>query len=204
MKKFLMTLTVLGVAAFSANASVSIIPTVGDVYANNGSTLLSTNSLVAFIADVDGDGFGNWGTTSLGGTGFTIDDDDILLGIGASGEAADGWIVNTYEWANVANPNVQGKAWAMLWFDTPYVDGATGAGDGVNYGVYETGEIVPNDGVSGEEYYFMTQSEIGSLADNTFYANYTTGAVPEPLTVTLLLVGGGLIAARRNAKRRAA
>jgi len=188
MKKMLVTLLMLGTAVAS-QASVTIDAQAAYVYADTGSTLLGTGKLVAWVADVDGDGFGMWNT--LGTTGFTVDADDVLLGIGSSGDAGEGLIWNTFVWNNVTSPNVQGKDYAMVWFNTDYVEGATGAGAaGVKFGVFETGEVVPNDGIMPDAYNYYTAEVGGTLANNTFHATYQS--IPEPTTAVLALIGGGL------------
>lgn len=195
MKKVLITSMILALSAGFASAAVSVLPQAGYFYADSaGTTLLPTNSLVAFIADVEGDGFGD--LSKLGTDGFTVDDDDVLLGIGSSGEVAAGFVSNTIVWPNI-DSSIEGKSFAMLFFAAPYSADATGAAEGTAYGVFIPELVVPNDGVNAafSNEHWLSQSLGGNYEDSMFLASNVT--VPEPTTMALLGLGG-LLAVRRR------
>lgn len=191
MKKALLITMVLGIASLSAQAVVTIDVRAGWIYGDNGTTHLPTESLVAFICDVEGDGFGDWENNTLGPDGFTIDDDDVLLATNDSGPNADGLLWNVYDLAD----GYAGKEFGFVWFNTPYDPAATGGGENVNYGFYTGHDTVPSGTL---DYAYFTDDANGDVPAADLYAPYTT--TPEPASMLLLLAGGGLMAARRRRK----
>lgn len=195
MNTWMVAAAVLAASALTATAAVSIAPQAGPVAGDASGTPLSAESLIVFIADVEGDGFGDWANEALGTEGFTLDDDDVLLGIGTSGPTP-GFVVNTYLWSDVTadSPEV-GAEFAMLWFETPFVEGMDSVEKGVNYGVYETGASIQGN-EQGKFFAWLGTTYGGNLADSTFNASYTT--VPEPASMLILALGGSVAVLRRR------
>lgn len=175
MKKVIFVLAI-GFSAF-AHGGATFIPQAAWVYSDRGASELPTGSLIVFVADFDGDGFGDW--AGLSANSFTADPDDVVLGVHSSGGTADGFVSGTYVWNNVTSPNVQGAPVGMLWFDTPYEANFSGAGEQVAFGFFATGETVPADGNSVGASTFgnwFTQDIGGAYPNDTFHAIYETAS----------------------------
>ncbi len=197
MNTWMIAVALLAASATAASAAVSISPQAGPVAGDAGGTPLSANSLIVFVADVAGDGFGDLQNNPLGTDGFTLDDDDVVLGIGTSGPT-EGFVAGTYTWEDVTADSAEvGAQFAMLWFETPYVEGTTSVEEGVNYGVYETGVSIQGNETA-KAFSWLGTSFSGNLPDSTFLAVNTT--VPEPASMLILALGGGaaLLRRRRN------
>lgn len=196
MKKILCILAYLAVVAAAQAGNSTIVPTAANVYGDQGTTLLPTLNLIVFVADVAGDGFGDWDT--LGVDTFLADsDDDVLLGTHSSGELGAGVVNGTYEWLNT--DSVAGEPYAMLWFNRNYEEGLSGAGASVDFGVYETGLTVPAVGSTETGLYWLTSEAGGSLPADTFHTTYST--IPEPSTLLLSVLGLAAMVNRRRVNR---
>ena len=189
---------ILGIAVLAASAQADILidANIQGVGADEAVTQgLPTNQLVAWVAAGDDGVFSYSDSNVLGADGFTIaGSDDVLLGIGDSGgtfaSISGGQIFKTDPAASHT-----GEALGVLFFVTPFDADATGVGEGVLYGFWNTGELVPADG-SSDLTVAVTTTVFGGNAP-ALAPEYTT--IPEPFTMGVLAVGGLAMLRRRRA-----
>ncbi len=184
MKKTAVIAAIVGLSAMSASAAFTLNPTIGPVQV--GGAELPAGSLVAWIADIDGDGFD--GLAEVGPAGFAFDD-DVLLGIGNSGRTV-GWVFEGQSLnVQVGEKGYLGKPLAVLFFatDAPADLSETLAGleGGIAYGAVTGVAEVPADGAA-----------VNFQVLDPDYQSFVT--IPEPATMAVLGLGGLLIARRRR------
>ncbi len=194
MKKFAILAALLAVTPVVAQASVTINMANAYWYTHDGVTSqLPTGSTITLIADADGDGFGD--LTQATDT-WLGDADDVLMARWGSngwvvwGEDGNSWDSHQVPFAGLA----AGDPILMVWYELPYDGGATGPGEGVYFGSYGDW-LVPADGAT-VQYNFQTVAAGGQIPDCEGVADQMT--VPEPASLALMLLGGGLLAARRR------
>jgi hypothetical protein len=188
---------VIGSVTTATQADIGTTVTAANMWADLGVTPLPGGSLVAFVADIAGDGFGDHSLNPLGPDTFVNDDDDVLLGVGPANPGP-GFMQNGFTWSSVA-PEAVGKEFAILHFNTPFIDETQpGAGPDVNYGVFATGDVVPPDPTLDAQFFYLTTDVQGDKDPDAFYAPYVT--TPEPASALLLVISGSLLASRRRAR----
>ena len=201
MKK-LALLALVALAPTAAQAAVVLNMAIGVLYKADGVTPLDANSTLVLLCDADNDGFGDlaqatdsW-TADAGDIVAAIVPTDNLLGVDGSA-----YLALTVDVAGVT----AGKPLMLAWYDLPFDASASGPGQGIAFGAYRTDDVVnyseiawfvPADGAT-SALNFTTVNGYGELAESVGVANMVT--VPEPVTMSLLAVGGLLLARRRRA-----
>jgi hypothetical protein len=184
MNKFAMIAALIGMSAMAASAAVTLNPTIGPLELEGKD--LPAGSLVAWIADMDGDGFD--GLDQVGPEGFVVDD-DVLLGLGNSG-VTPGWVFQGQPLnVSVEDNGYLGKPLGLLFFDTEapadLSEALSGLEGGIAYGAVVGFGEVPADGAA-----------VNIQVTSPDYQTFVT--IPEPATMAVLGLGGLLIARRRR------
>ena len=207
--KTLLVAAVVALTSVLASAGVTLNMATGYMYKDNGSNLLDTSDSAAtggtmvLIADTDGDGFGDLTQATASWVG---DPDDVAVGRWEANGFYLGGAGNSFDAVpfDLAGGVTAGDDLLLVWYDTPYSAGAVGPGDLVNFGTFRSDSIlsgsdiawvVPADG-STFSLNFATVSAGGESLDSAGYATQTT--VPEPVSMSLLAIGGGLLLRRRR------
>lgn len=193
-----MTLVVaLGAGTFlasSAQAAFSLAIQVGPMTQEDGAMDPLLDGTFVLYADIDGDGFGNLGTSN---TYETDDADDVVLLVTAAnqngfGAGFEGIISGTFgPFDTPAN-----TALAFGFFDDGKDGLASAPGVGADFGFVDFGYVQTNPNASGDLFAFNTlgapQGDSESLKTND------GTVVPEPASLALLGLGGLMIAGRRR------
>jgi hypothetical protein len=158
----------------------------------NASGAPITDGTYVMVLDLNGNGFNgspsyltqatsgnNASSWAWDGTNDMVMDRGPIVG----GEAYPTRIIEPAEIPGTYNANVD--HYYVLWFDTPYNPAAAGPGANVHYGVEDLGTVGTDPGT------YTTYPDGGN-------ATLVTTAVPEPVSASLLLVGGCFLSLRRR------
>ncbi len=216
MKSILLILICSGFATL-VKASVTIDFQIGNVL-NSSLVSVPVGTVGILLADNNGTGLPT--STELVGAilsgGGSIGDSQILSvmqAVNAGGGLnafVSGLLSISLTGGLTGGAGITGTDLAFYWFPGITTVGST-VTDGQSYGVFRTDLIdgpsggslsfnLPSDGASGSIYAF-TLNESGGYPNNTFTANLTATAVPEPSRMILTVIGLGAFLMRR---RRAA
>lgn len=168
---------------------------------------LPEGTLVLLVADADNDNptFENY---QIGADSFLGDSDDVILAMEqvtphAIPVFADGFRGDV-SWDNAAKGVKEGDSMALIWFDFDYAtaQSAAGPGEGVAYGVFRSDNPIGSDQTALP--FFVPANNVNgtigfsaeSVGAGELNASYVT--VPEPASMLILALGGGVAVLRRR------
>lgn len=183
MKNALIMTLVVASMAMIAKADMSYAPFVFN--ANDATGAPIADGTYVMVMDVNGNGFGLT-QPPVGydnSASWVWDSSDVLMD---RGQISDGC---AYPFSYIATSdipagyNANQDHYYFLWFNVAYNADATGPGANVAYGVRDLGVVKADPG----DYTAYPDAGIASLT-----------TVPEPVSMLVLLIGGGLVAARKR------
>lgn len=165
-----------------------------------GDTMAEGDGTWVLAIDLDGDGwdgldYTEQATSEDNYSSWLWDAEDWILGRGPVADSSAGMFAGEiFAEGTMTSAEIDGltdgrsydkdvDAYYILWFDVAYDAGAAGPGENVAYGAEYCNTLV-GDGFNGDAF------PVGGNA------NLTT--TPEPATLALMLLGGGLVALRRR------
>ncbi len=197
MKKLSLTIAILAVllTAGSARADMTYAPFLfGGALDHAGAPI--SNGTYSMVIDLDGDGWNGQSYLSQAlnpnnASGFLWDLDDLLMDVGSitDGDVFPSRTILTSEIPASYNANVD--QYYLFWFDKAFNAADSGPGAGVYYGAESLGTVGTNPG----DY---TPFANGGIAQ---FQTLGTQVVPEPISTTLALLGGGAMFLRRKLNR---
>ncbi|MCA9398959.1 MAG: hypothetical protein KC618_04355 [Candidatus Omnitrophica bacterium] len=211
MKKVLLVLAVLMFSTTVAKADNTLNLTLGQMYRDLGLNLLNPNSTIALFVNTSGSDLFD-PAVFQSATAWSTDSNIVLLDRWASNDnfgPGSGTATASTSYNQGAFGIATGDPLLLVWYDTPYVESALGAGGQVNYGMFRS-ENDPNllpadipwrapaDGAT-NDLVFLTASFGGPDADTAGFANFQTA--PEPVSAVLGILGGGAMVLRRRLNR---
>lgn len=204
MKKALPILAALALCPAVAQADVAINVTAGLLYRFDGSPL-PKNSTVVLLADLDRDGFGNLTNPNT----FLADPQDFIVGrVGTDDIIVPGSLQQPFTF--IGDPlllaGLVDAPLALVWYDLPYSAGATSPGSNTYFGTYtdpigidgSAPWLFPASGTVSMN--FLTQAAGGSNTELSARTNFATA--PEPASMLMVLLAGGLLSARSRKRAR--
>lgn len=198
MNKFF-AIALLGIVALAGAAPVqadmTYAPFLFDGYDENGDPI--ENGTYTMIIDLDGDGWDGVSYLEQGPAdaandlSWLWDSDDFLMDIGQI-EDGEAFPFSTIPTADIpAGYDAEVDQYYLFWFNTPFDVAAGGPGQGIYYGAESLGTVGTDPGNYGP---FALGGD----------ATLQTTVVPEPISATLALMGGGAMFLRRRRRSKAA
>jgi hypothetical protein len=208
MNKTLMTLAVLLSVSAAALADITYAPHAVNLRTDSNTGPLITNGTLVMIFDTNGNGAqatafpwanwspSTWNAVSSGASPYT--DSGCIQPI-TNGVGDVQYIFTFTDYVDDGFGNLTpvlpsgydtSDVYWLIWFDTPYSSTATGPGPGVKFGAKAVGLLA---GATSDGALLPTGSVIGD--SGKIYYGVT---VPEPVTMVLLAIGGGLLAMKRR------
>jgi hypothetical protein len=202
MKKIaLLSIAALLAAAGAAQASVSVQVTAWQLNDKDGNDPAQKCKTIAVI-DKDDDGIAGFDLTNASDTTFIFDADDVIL----NGDVSGG------EWSETTGDTEESGLKDYLVSGTYSLNLGSGIDEGDHVFLFYFPDLTASATQPGQNTYFGVL-DLGPLPANTGSLAYnntgldvraTHQTVPEPATMVLLAIGGGLMAIRRRKRAQAA
>ena len=191
-----LSLSMFGMAHTSAEAAFSLFATGGPLTKADGVTPI-TNGTIAFYADRDNDGLGNFVSPDT----FASDDaDDIFLGIGGVGNSDVQDIPGTFTSTFGPFTAEAGDQIGIVFYDNTFSESATGPGFGVDFGVIENVITLESPNGSGIGFNVVSSEFVPGNPSPADVSATDGTTVPEPGTATAMIatLGGLVMMSRRR------
>jgi len=183
----LMAAVVITLASSNAQAAFSLFVQLGPITDPTGAPI--TQGSVAFVADADQDGFGEFG---LANSYESSDDGDVLLDVVGINNAfsTPGVLSDTIgPYTAPANTPI-----IAVFYNNDFATSPDAPGAGTTFGIADPGFVLDNPNAQAAEFFYTT---FGGVSPQNLIADVGQ-VVPEPASLAVLGMGGLLIARYRR------